>query len=203
MYQILHGSPERPWALSPWPSGIEGLNPGIRLCPAPEGVLLHLRENRSHLSERGRQAVAAIVFVWLACTILPALKGLWPVAAYSLAVMTALLVALGCHARSRPASETLTFAGARIRHRNASGQTAELPSRLVRLHIDEPAPAELHLFLRHGATSVEIARCIGIDERRALITTLAALLAQAREGRQCPCTRISSACAAPVNWHGS
>jgi hypothetical protein len=102
MYQILHGSPERPWALSPWPSGIEGLNPGIRLCPAPEGVLLHLRENRSHLSERGRQAVAAIVFVWLACTILPALKGLWPVAAYSLAVMTALLVALGCHARSRP-----------------------------------------------------------------------------------------------------
>ena len=179
MYEILRRSPARPWALA---TAVTPLPP-----MSPDGnkvLVLHLRENRSPLSEPARQTVAAIALLLAACTILPALKGLWLVPVYALGTLAALTFALECHARSQPASETLTFAEGHIRYRGTDGQATNLPCRFTRLDARAITPASLRLFLRHRDQSVEIGRCLGLEERRALIPTIAAALAQAREAPQ-------------------
>ncbi|MFN4020158.1 MAG: hypothetical protein ACK4IC_06545 [Erythrobacter sp.] len=43
----------------------------------PGGLLLHLQENRSHLSQDARVTFTVLIAVFMAMAILPALRGQW------------------------------------------------------------------------------------------------------------------------------
>ena len=101
-----------------------------------------------------------------------------------LATMAALTFALERHAKSKPKCESLEFAEGRIRHRDDGGLATELPVLFTRLHADEATRTSLRLFLKHRDRSVEICRCLGLDERRAMMPVIAAALSQTREARR-------------------
>jgi len=125
MYEILRRSPERPWALANAASSCRPIRPS-----GAEGLALHLRENRRRLSEPARQAITRVSLLMAACAILPALHGLWLMAADMLGTLAALTFALEHHGRAQPAGETRTIADGNIRHRVANGQVSVLPCRL-------------------------------------------------------------------------
>lgn len=176
MYEILCRSTERPWAMADWAMPARSVAP-----PASQDLVLHMRENRSQLSNPARQTLAVVVTLLMACTILPALKGLWLVPVFCLTAMAALTFALDTHAKRRPNDELLTFGDGYIRHRNVAGEARELPSHFTRLHAEEASPTSLRLFLKHRDHAIEIGRCLGLDEKRALLPVIAAALSQTRE----------------------
>ena len=179
MYEILRRSPEQPWARP------ELASPAmLDASPAGGAIVLRLRENRSHLTEPARQCFAVLVAAMMALAILPALEGYWMVPAYCLATMAALTFALERHAKSKPKCESLEFAEGRIRHRDDGGLATELPVLFTRLHADEATRTSLRLFLKHRDRSVEICRCLGLVERRAMMPVIAAALSQTREARR-------------------
>lgn len=179
MYEILRRSSERPWAR---PELASPATPDA--SPVGGAIVLRLSENRSHLTEPARQCLAVLIATMMALSILPALKGYWMVPAYCLATMFALTFALERHARSKPRCEILEFSEGYIRHHDDGGQATELPALFTRLHADEATPTSLRLFLKHRDRSVEIGRCLGLDERRAMMPVIAAALSHTREARR-------------------
>lgn len=174
MYEILRRSEERPWSA---PEAAP-----FHAADARRHFVLRMRENRSQLTREARIGIAALAVLLMATTILPALHGLWVVPLYSLCAMAALTVALERHGRSRPASEMLELDAGRVRHRDSAGRTVEAPSFWLRLTAEQPTPAEMRLFLQGRDTSIEIGRCLSLDERRAVAPIIAAALAEARGG---------------------
>lgn len=171
MYEILCRSPERPFALN------------ARLNAPREdhaGLVLHMRENRSHLSEPARRTFAVLGAVMMALAILPALSGHWLVPVFCLMAMGGLVFALESHARATLAGEMLEIADGTIHHRDAQGLATHIPVLFAKLDAQAPTPSSLRLILRSPKASVEIGRCLGLDERRALIPLIAAALAQGR-----------------------
>ena len=173
MYEILCRSAERPFVLAHRAEPAAPSSSSSRL-------VLHMRENRSHLSKPARECISLVAIMLMALSILPALSGHWLVPAYCLMAMGGLVFALDHHARSIPAGETLEIGDGHVSHRDAQGRATQLPCHLTRLHADAPTPASLRLILRAPRGSVEIGRCLGADERRALVPVIAAALAQAR-----------------------
>lgn len=171
MYEILCRSPERPFALS--------ARADVSFADHA-GLVLHMRENRSHLSEPARQTFAVLVAAMMALSILPALSGHWLVPVFCLMVMGGLVFALESHARSKPAGEILEIADGAIRHRDADGQATHMPCLFAKLDAQAPTPSSLRLILRSPKASVEIGRCLGLEEKHALIPLIAAALAQGR-----------------------
>lgn len=171
MYEILCRSPERPVALSARSDVPQGHHAGL---------VLHMRENRSHLSEPARQTFAVLGAMLMALSILPALSGHWLVPAYCLMTMGALVFALEYHARSKPAGEVLEIAHGTIRHRDAEGNATHMPCLFAKLDAQAPTPSSLRLILRSPKASVEIGRCLGLEERQALIPLIASALSQGR-----------------------
>ena len=181
MFELL-GRPEgRPWsaasarALPAARSTLEALG-----ATRGEPVILHMRENRSHLPEAGRQTLAVMVFTLMVLTILPALHGHWLVPLYSLAMLAALTFALERHGKTPLRCEVLEFLPGRVRHRGADGQTTELPSLFLRLSAEERRPFDCRLFLRTRDRSLEIGLCLAVEERRAMAPLIAAALDQTR-----------------------
>lgn len=58
MYEILCRSTERPWAMADWAMPARSVAP-----PASQDLVLHMRENRSQLSNPARQTLAVVVMV--------------------------------------------------------------------------------------------------------------------------------------------
>ena len=171
MYEILCRSPERPFALSARHDVPQGERAGL---------VLHMRENRSHLSEPARQTFAVLGMAMMALAILPALSGHWLVSVFCLMAMGGLVFALEHHARSKPDGEVLEIANGTIRHRDAQGFATQMPCLFAKLDAQAPSPSSLRLILRSPKASVEIGRCLGLEERQALIPLIAAALAQGR-----------------------
>jgi uncharacterized membrane protein len=174
MYELLSRSAGRPWGA-----------PGRALVAAPNDtvtrpLILHMQENRSHLSNDARTCFAAIAILFMVGSIAPALHGQWLVPVFSILAMAGLTFALERHGKSRPASEVLELGNGRVRHHDSQGRRVEFPVFWMRLAAEGKGPADLRLFLRGRDGEVEIGRCLSLDERREVAPLVAAALAQAR-----------------------
>ena len=167
MYQILRRSPERPAQY------------GREARTASSPLILHMQENRSHLSDEARGAVAALAFALMAGAILPAFEGLLFVPIAALSALALLTFALERHARSQPANETLELVGDMVRHRDSSGRATEISARRTRLATRGRTETDLRLFLETQDARIEVARCLGQHERREVAALVTDALAQA------------------------
>ncbi|NBC37169.1 DUF2244 domain-containing protein [Novosphingobium sp. FSY-8] len=132
------------------------------------------------MSEPARQSFAVLGAAMMALSILPVLSGHWLVPVFCLMAIGGLVFALEQHARSKPDGEVLEIAHGTIRHRDARGQASHMPCLFAKLDAQAPTPSSLRLILRSPNASVEIGRCLGLEERQALVPVIAAALAQGR-----------------------
>ncbi len=174
MYELLSRSAERPWASKP-----EKLD-RLPETASAKPLILHMQENRSHLSQDARVTFSVIALLFMVTSIGPALHGQWLVPAFSILAMAGLTFALERHGKSAPAQETLELADGRVRHRDSSGRQIELSAFWMRLAAEARNPTDLRLFLRGRDGTIEFGRCLSLDERRAVAPLVAAALAQAR-----------------------
>ncbi|MCX9146018.1 DUF2244 domain-containing protein [Erythrobacter sp. WG] len=146
------------------------------------GLILHLQENRSHLSRDARVTFTVLIAVFMAMAILPALRGQWLVPGFAIGSMALLVGVLDWHRRTRPAAEWLALDQGRLLWRSLAHETVEWPIFGTRFVIDDAVPARLRLFLEHRARRIEIATCLGLEERRAVADLITRELAAARQG---------------------
>lgn len=146
------------------------------------GLILHLQENRSHLSQDARVTFTVLIAVFMAMAILPALRGQWLVPAYAIGTMALLVGVLDWHRRKAPAAEWLALDGGRLLWRSLAHETVDWPLAATRFVIDDAVPARLRLFLEHRARRIEIGACLSLDERRAIAPLITRELAAARNG---------------------
>jgi len=149
----------------------------------PGGLILHLQEHRSHLSQDARVTFTVLIAVFMAIAILPALHGQWLVPAYAIGTMALLVGVLDWHRRTQPAVEWLAIEQGRVRWRSLAHDTIEWPLVGTRLIADNSRPARLHLWLTHRKHSVEIGTCLSLEERRAIAPLITRELAAARSQR--------------------
>ncbi|WP_191229004.1 DUF2244 domain-containing protein [Aurantiacibacter xanthus] len=145
-------------------------------APDPEraqSIVLHLRENRSSLSQDGRIVFTILIGLFMAMAILFAAKGEVLVPVYALTTMALLVGALEWHKRSQPAAECLTITGNSLRWTSRNTAPVVLPLHATRLLRDEASPARLRLFLECRAVRIEIGRCLSLAEKRAVIPLIA------------------------------
>ena len=151
--------------------------------PAEQGgLILHLQENRSHLSQDARVTFTVLIAVFMAMAILPALRGQWLVPGFAIGSMALLVGVLDWHRRARPATEWLALDQGRLLWRSLAHETVEWPLIGTRFVIDDAVPARLRLFLEHRARRIEIATCLGLEERRAVADLITRELAAVRRG---------------------
>lgn len=174
MYELLCRSSERPWIPQP------GRSADVPTRGTSRSLILHMQENRSHLTQEARVCFAVIALLFMVTSFGPALHGHWLVPAFSIVAMAGLTFALEQHGKSPPVSETLELSEGRVRHRDSAGQQIELPSFWMRLAAEGRSPSDLRLFLRGRDGSIEFGRCLSLDERRAVAPLVAAALAQTR-----------------------
>ena len=146
------------------------------------GLILHLQENRSHLSQDARVTFTVLIAVFMAMAILPALRGQWLVPGFAIGTMALLVGILDWHRRTRPATEWLALDGGRLLWRSLAHETVDWPLTATRFVIDDAVPARLRLFLEHRARRIEIATCLGLEERRAVADLITRELAAVRRG---------------------
>ena len=144
------------------------------------GLVLHLQENRSHLSQEARTTFTVLIGLFMAMAILPAINGKMLVPVFSLGTMALLVGALEWHKRSRPAAEWLAIEDDRLRWTSNRADPVDLPARATRLVQDETGSACLRLFLQNQWQRVEIGRCLSLEEKRAVAPLIARQLGEVR-----------------------
>ncbi len=120
MYELLCRSSERPWA--PQPKKLEF----VPERGASKPLILHMQENRSHLTQEARVCFSVVALLFVVTSIGPALHGHWLVPAFSILAMAGLTIALERHGKSRPAGETLELAEGKVRQRDSAGLLIDL-----------------------------------------------------------------------------
>jgi hypothetical protein len=168
MYSILSCPRGQPLAVESVPSARDA------------GIILHLRENRSQLSQEARVTFTSLIGLFMAMAILPAIAGEMLVPMFALGTMALLVGALELHRRSRPASEWLAIEDDRLRWTSNRFDPVELPARATRLVLDDVAPAGLRLFLESQWQRIEIGRCLSLEEKRAVAPLIARQLGEVR-----------------------
>lgn len=144
------------------------------------GLILHLRENRSALSQEARVTFTVLIGLFMTMAILPAIKGELLVPMFALGTMALLVGAIEWHKRTQPAAEWLTFENDRLRWTSNRGDPVDLPARATRLVQDEAAPACLRLFLESQWQRIEIGLCLSLEEKRAVAPLIARQLGEVR-----------------------
>ncbi len=167
MYAIHSCPPGQPDAGNPVPPARTG------------GLILHLQDNRSHLSAEARAAFTVLIGLFLVVAILPALRGQWLVPLFAIGAVALLVAVLDWHRRSQPAAEWLAIDGGRLLWRSITHPTIEWPLRGTGLVCDETVPARLRLFLSHHGRRIEIGACLALEEKRALAPLIAREIAAA------------------------
>lgn len=181
MYEFLDRSAQRPWPLAPTGAGRShalATQQSHRLPALP--VVLHMRENRSHLPQGARVVFTMLAVLFIAVTLLTAARGQWLVPAYAMGALAALTFALEHHAKVTPASETLEIDIDCARFRIGADEAVSLPLTWLRLVTEQRSPTDLRLILRAGERRVEIGRCLALEERRALAPLLQVALTRAK-----------------------
>ena len=143
-------------------------------------LILHLQENRSYLPQEARVAFTALIGLFMAMAILPAIKGELLVPIFALGTMTLLIGAIEWHQRSQPASEWLAIEENRLFWTSNRGDPVDLPVRATRLVQDEAVPARMRLFLETQWQRIEIGRCLSLEEKRAVAVLIPHELAALR-----------------------
>lgn len=176
MYQLLRRPEGRPWAR---PDDWLGLS-ADDLSPADRPMVLQMRENRSSLNKVERQAFAMLGTCLAAMTIMPALKGYWLVPVFSLGALALLVLALGRHRASVPASESLELGAGRIVYRKRGRPPVELSASRLQFVPLRPSPVKLSLILSDANRKIEVGSCLSLEEREAIAPIIAAALSQRR-----------------------
>jgi hypothetical protein len=88
MYELLCRSSQRPWA--PQPEKLVAVPDKGNSKP----LILHMQENRSHLTQDARVCFSAIALLFMVTSIAPALQGHWLVPAFSILALAGLTFAL-------------------------------------------------------------------------------------------------------------
>ena len=104
MYELLYRFAERPRAAKA--QHLDSVPDRTDAQP----LILHMRENRSHLSQEARACLSAIGLLFVAASMGPARHGHWLVPAFSILAMAVLTVALELHGKASPAQELLELA---------------------------------------------------------------------------------------------
>lgn len=138
-------------------------------------VRLRLRENRSHLPEHAREAVTALIALFMAAAIVPAAQGRILVPLFALATMAALVLALEWHQRRPPPEERLEIGDGQWRHVGKTGRTVDLPSHWLRFELERRG-GDVRLVFHHRMQRFEVGHCLTCDERRAIAPILARAL---------------------------
>lgn len=176
MYQFLRRPEGRPWVRpDDWPALQAG-----DLPPADRPIVLFMRENRSALNEAERQTFAMLGTCLAAMAILPALKGYWLVPVFSLGALALLVLALGRHRASVPASETLELGAARIVHRKRGRVPVELSLFKLQFAQERRSPTKLSLVLCDAHRRIEVGSCLSLTEREEVAPIIAAALSHRR-----------------------
>jgi len=144
------------------------------------GLILHLRENRSALSQEARVTFTVLIGLFMTMAILPAIKGEMLVPIFALGTMALLVGAIEWHQRSQPAAEWLTMESDRLHWSSNHHDPVDLPARATRLVQDDAVPARMRLFLESQWQRVEIGRCLSLDERREIAPLIARQLQEVR-----------------------
>ncbi|MXO66062.1 DUF2244 domain-containing protein [Altericroceibacterium endophyticum] len=137
-----------------------------------DGLLLRLQENRSSLSQEARVTFTVLIGLFMALTILPALKGQWLVPISTLTSMALLVGALEYHKRSQVTDEWLAIEANHILYRNAQKNTVRLPLATTFLVEEGTGSDRLRLFLKNQWHMVEIACCLGLEEKLSLASLI-------------------------------
>ncbi len=164
MYHVLDRSNERAGALE-W-----------------GGFVCTMQQNRSFFPSEARGALAVIVTLFMATSILPALRGYWLVPLFSLGVMALLVLALEVHQKSLPLTERLALEDGEIRYSDSTGRLFALPSYWVRFETEERSPFDIRLHLRDRNRRLEIGTSLNLEERLTVAPIIASALALARGG---------------------
>lgn len=144
--------------------------------------VLHLEQNRSSLPDGARVLLPLLLGLAFASTLGPALRGSFIVPAAVLAAMASLLLAMEIHVRLPVPFERIEIDGRAVRLLSHRGLLSEFPSHWARIEQVRRTPVDLSLVLTCRGRSVEFGRCLGIDERRAIVPIVADALAHVRGG---------------------
>jgi uncharacterized membrane protein len=145
------------------------------------GFVCTMQQNRSHFPDEARGALAVIVTLFMATSILPALRGYWLVPIFSLAVMALLALVLEAHQRSQPLTERLALENGEVRYSDSNGRLFALPSYWVRFETEQRSAFDIRLHLRDRDRRFEVGTSLSLEERRAVAPIIADALATARE----------------------
>ena len=104
----------------------------------------------------------------MAVAILPALRGQLLAPIFALGTMAVLVGALEWHQRSQPAAEWLTFAPGCLRWSSQGADPVDFPPHATRLEQQVSHGDTLRLFLVSQGQRIEIGRCLGLHEKRAI-----------------------------------
>ena len=144
--------------------------------------LFTMRENRSAMPAEGRAAAGAVVALFVAMSILPALAGNLLVPCFTVAAMAALVGAIEYHLRSKPRVEWLEIGPQGLSYRSSAGQGVNFPTLPTRLVLLGRSSLECRLVLRSTAQSLEIGRCLSLAERREVAALIEDALRQTQRG---------------------
>ena len=142
-----------------------------------DGVRVRMRENRSHLPAQARGIFTALIALFMAAAILPAMQGRVLVPLFALATMATLVLALEWHQRRFPPEEWLEIGDGQWRHVGKTGRTVDLPSHWLRFEFERRSAADLRLVFHHRMRRFEVGHCLNLDERREIAPILARALA--------------------------
>ena len=150
---------------------------------APDGIRLRMRENRSRLTQHGRETFTVLILLFMAMAILPALQGRWLVPLFALSTMAALGLALEWHQRNPPPEEWLELSDGRFVWRGRSRAVVDLPSYWLRFELERRGPTDCRLVFHHRMQRFEVGHCLNLDERREIAPILARALAASNHMR--------------------
>ncbi|MGL3822234.1 DUF2244 domain-containing protein [Sphingopyxis sp. R3-92] len=144
---------------------------------ALDHLVLHMRENRSHLSQHARETFTVLILLFMAVTILPALQGRILVPLFAVGTMAMLVLALEWHQRHPPGEEWLEIGDGQWRYNGRTGETFDIPTYWLRFEFEKRTPADCRLVFHHRTQRFEVGQCLNLEERREVAPILAHALA--------------------------
>ena len=175
MYEFLRCSVEQPRVA-------EAEMPEAAPAHQPAPVVVHMRENRSHLTRDARICFAVIGALFIVTSIGPAIHGHLLVPVFSILALSALTFGLERHARAVVPSEVLELTNGLVRYRDSTGRAVEFAGVRVRLAAERRSPTDFRLFLHGRSGSVEFGRCLSLRERREVAPKIEAALIRLQGG---------------------
>lgn len=144
------------------------------------GFELRMAQNRSAFPEEGRIAVSVLAVTVMFASCAPLRHGLWPIPVLVVATFAILIWCLESHKASPAPSEHLRIADGVLIYRAATGKERQMVAQWARVEGSEQSHSDLRITLSERQRSFEIARCLNLDEKRAVLPLILEALASAK-----------------------